>query len=86
MAEQLLPHGLLGLVLVGFFSHTMAMCSSDANAIAAVFTRDMLPGAVEGRERLERARRSCAGRGSPRSLFLGLSMAIAATADTPRLQ
>ena len=41
MTEQLLPHGLLGLVIVGFFSHTMAMCSSDANAIAAVFTRDI---------------------------------------------
>ena len=44
MTEQLLPHGLLGLVIVGFFSHTMAMCSSDANAIAAVFTRDIAPG------------------------------------------
>ena len=43
MTEQLLPHGLLGLVVVGFFSHTMAMCSSDANAIAAVFTRDIAP-------------------------------------------
>ncbi|OSC56261.1 Na+:solute symporter, partial [Streptomyces sp. BF-3] len=43
MTEQLLPHGLLGLVIVGFFSHTMAMCSSDANAIAAVFTRDIAP-------------------------------------------
>ena len=43
MTEQLLPHGLLGLVIVGFFSHTMAMCSSDANAIAAVFTRDVAP-------------------------------------------
>ncbi len=43
MTEQLLPHGLLGLVIVGFFSHTMAMCASDANAIAAVFTRDCAP-------------------------------------------
>ncbi|WP_454439870.1 hypothetical protein [Tsukamurella paurometabola] len=37
VTEQLLPHGLLGLVIVGFSAHTMAMCSSDANAIAAVF-------------------------------------------------
>jgi Na+/proline symporter len=43
LTEKLLPHGLLGLVVVGFFSHTMAMCSSDANAISAVFTRDLLP-------------------------------------------
>lgn len=43
LTERLLPHGLLGLVIVGFFSHTMAMCSSDANAISAVFTRDIAP-------------------------------------------
>ncbi len=43
LTKQLIPHGLLGLVVAGFFSHTMAMCSSDANAISSVFTRDVLP-------------------------------------------
>lgn len=43
MALQFLPAGLLGLVLVGVFSHTMAMAASDATAISAVMTRDVLP-------------------------------------------
>jgi Na+/proline symporter len=43
MALDFLPAGLLGLVLVGVFSHTMAMAASDANAISAVMTRDVLP-------------------------------------------
>ncbi|MFC6086992.1 sodium:solute symporter family protein [Sphaerisporangium aureirubrum] len=43
LAQELLPTGLIGLVLAGFFSHTMAMVSSDANVISAVITRDMLP-------------------------------------------
>lgn len=82
MAEQLLPHGLLGLVIVGFFSHTMAMCSSDANAIAAVVTRDIMPA-------LSRKAREWDTRVGPLAarwttlLFLGLSMAIATQVNSP---
>lgn len=43
MAQQLLPAGLVGLVLAGLFAATMSMTSSDANTIAAVITRDILP-------------------------------------------
>jgi len=43
MTLTFLPPGLIGLVLAGIFSHTMAMVSSDANAISSVITRDMLP-------------------------------------------
>ncbi|MFI6345563.1 sodium:solute symporter family protein [Streptomyces sp. NPDC050560] len=43
MAQAYLPTGLIGLTLAGMFSHTMAMASSDANAISAVVTRDILP-------------------------------------------
>ncbi|MCC5037136.1 Na+:solute symporter [Streptomyces sp. WAC 00631] len=43
MTTTLLPAGMVGLVLAGFFSHTMAMVASDANAISSVITRDMLP-------------------------------------------
>jgi Na+/proline symporter len=43
MALQFLPPGLLGLVVVGVFSHTMAMAASDATAVSAVLTRDVLP-------------------------------------------
>jgi Na+/proline symporter len=85
MTEQLLPHGLLGLVIVGFFSHTMAMCSSDANAIAAVFTRDCAP--VIWR----RARMWSEGQGLRMArvatvVFLGLSMAAATQVNSPTFQ
>ena len=43
MAMNLLPHGLVGLVLVAMFTHTLSMTSSDSNAITAVVTRDILP-------------------------------------------
>ncbi|WP_406529618.1 sodium:solute symporter family protein [Streptomyces sp. I8-5] len=82
MTEQLLPHGLLGLVVVGFFSHTMAMCSSDANAISAVFTRDIAPVLSKSarewgsRAGLLAARLSTLG-------FLALSMALATQINSP---
>lgn len=43
MALELLPPGIVGLVLASMFAHTMAMTTSDANAITAVVTRDILP-------------------------------------------
>ncbi|WP_328998231.1 Na+:solute symporter [Kribbella sp. NBC_00709] len=43
LSQLLLPSGLIGLVLAGFFSHTMAMVASDANAISSVITRDLAP-------------------------------------------
>lgn len=43
LTKTLLPAPLIGLVLAGLFAHTMAMTSSDANAIAAVVVRDILP-------------------------------------------
>ncbi|MEA1064232.1 sodium:solute symporter family protein [Erwinia sp. HR93] len=43
MAMELLPNGLIGLVLIAMFTHTLSMTSSDANAITAVVTRDILP-------------------------------------------
>ncbi|GIF44853.1 sodium:solute symporter family protein [Actinoplanes xinjiangensis] len=43
LAKILLPPGVIGLVLAGFFSHTMAMVSSDANVISSVVTRDIAP-------------------------------------------
>lgn len=82
MAEQLLPHGLLGLVIVGFFSHTMAMCSSDANAIAAVVTRDIMP-AVSRRVREWDTRAGLLAARWTTLLFLGLSMAIATQVNSP---
>jgi len=43
LAKKLLPPGLVGLVLASMFAHTMAMTTSDANAVSAVITRDIMP-------------------------------------------
>jgi Na+/proline symporter len=82
MSEQLLPHGLLGLVVVGFFSHTMAMCSSDANAIAAVFTRDVVPVFSKAARTWTSRTGLIAGRVTTVA-FLGLSMAVATQVNSP---
>ncbi|MFD7814855.1 sodium:solute symporter family protein [Streptomyces sp. NPDC059785] len=82
MTEQLLPHGLLGLVVVGFFSHTMAMCSSDANAIAAVFTRDVVPVLSKAARAWDTRTGLIAGRVTTVA-FLGLSMAVATQVNSP---
>ncbi|MBS1800714.1 MAG: Na+:solute symporter [Acidobacteria bacterium] len=49
LTKTLLPSGLIGLVLAGLFAHTMAMTSSDANAISAVIVRDILPALRRGK-------------------------------------
>ncbi|MEV0905786.1 sodium:solute symporter family protein [Streptomyces hokutonensis] len=82
MTEQLLPHGLLGLVVVGFFSHTMAMCSSDANAIAAVFTRDVAP-VVSAKARAWDDRSGLIAARVTTVVFLGLSMSVATQINSP---
>lgn len=43
LTMEFLPPGLVGLVLASLFASTMSMISSDANTIAAVITRDILP-------------------------------------------
>ncbi|MFD7921255.1 sodium:solute symporter family protein [Streptomyces sp. NPDC059740] len=80
MAQSYLPMGLVGLTLAGMFSHTMAMASSDANAIAAVVTRDILPACTS------RARTMSAGAGLAAArictvVFIAVSMVIAVEAD-----
>lgn len=43
LIENLLPSGLIGLVIASLFANTMSMTSSDVNTISAVITRDILP-------------------------------------------
>ena len=50
---ELLPAGLIGLVIASLFANTMSMTSSDVNTISAVITRDILP-VVSARFRDER--------------------------------
>jgi SSS family solute:Na+ symporter len=80
MAQLFLPSGLVGLVLAGLFAHSMAMTSSDANAIAAVVVRDIAPvllpeGWLAGEKRQLSAARLCT------LLFLAGSMVIALFAN-----
>jgi SSS family solute:Na+ symporter len=79
LTKTLLPQGLIGLVLAGMFAHTMAMTSSDANAISAVVVRDILPALRKGQRPSDRIQlfsgRICT------LLFLSLSMCIALSAD-----
>lgn len=80
LTRNLLPDGLVGLVLAGLFAHTMAMTSSDANAVAAVVVRDILPvlrryvGLPEGERELFSGRVTT-------FLFLALSMVLGMFAD-----
>jgi hypothetical protein len=76
----LLPQGLIGLVLAGMFAHTMAMTSSDANAVSAVVVRDILPVLRKGRQRPTDRIQLLSGRICT-LLFLSRSMCIALTAD-----
>lgn len=43
LTNEFLPVGLIGLVLASMFANTLSMCTSDANTISAVLTRDILP-------------------------------------------
>ncbi len=43
LAQQLLPTGLVGLVLAAMFAATMSMTTSDSNTVASVISRDILP-------------------------------------------
>lgn len=81
MALQFLPSGLLGLVLVGVFSHTMAMAASDANAISAVMTRDVLPRILKRAKDFTDAESLRTGRVLT-VVFVALSVVIAVNADS----
>jgi SSS family solute:Na+ symporter len=81
LTEQLLPAGLVGLVLAGLFSHTMAMTGSDANAISSVVTRDIIPAIWKRGRALDTRAELIIGRISVFT-FIALSMVIALTADS----
>jgi SSS family solute:Na+ symporter len=80
MATQLLPPGLVGLVLASMFAHTMAMTTSDANAISAVITRDILPVAVRKTRDLSASQSLRLARITT-LLFTALTLVVAAEAD-----
>jgi SSS family solute:Na+ symporter len=81
LTTHLLPGPLVGLVLAGMFAHTMAMSSSDANAVAAVVVRDIIPGAMRGRSRMSTRAELAAGRVAT-FMFIGLSVVVALAASS----
>lgn len=81
LATGFLPAGLIGLVLAGMFSHTMAMTSSDSNAIASVVVRDIIPLFRKGRSFLPERLELWFSRFIT-FLFIAGSMAIALTSDS----
>lgn len=80
LAKQLLPAGLIGLVLAGLVAHSMAMTSSDANAVSAVIVRDILPAIFPADGLSDERKLLRAGRIST-LLFLAAGIIIALLAD-----
>lgn len=81
LTQELLPGGLVGLVIAGLFSHTMAMTGSDANAISSVVTRDIVPAVWKGARGMTSRTELILGRVSVFT-FIAASMVIALTADS----
>ncbi|WP_054951780.1 sodium:solute symporter family protein [Flaviflexus massiliensis] len=81
LTTELLPHGLIGLVLAGMFAHTMAMTSSDSNAIASVVVRDIIPMFRKNRSFLPEKTELWFSRFIT-FLFISLSMGIALASDS----
>lgn len=80
LAKELLPTGVIGLVLAGFFSHTMAMVASDSNVITAIITRDLAPVIVPKVRQLTQADQLLFARITTVA-FVAVSMSIALLAD-----
>ncbi|MFM9368368.1 sodium:solute symporter family protein [Streptomyces sp. Da 82-17] len=80
LAQELLPSGLIGLLLAGFFSHTMAMVASDSNVITAVITRDLAPVLVPKVRRFTERQKLLFARITTVA-FVAVSMSIALSAD-----
>ncbi|MEU6161972.1 sodium:solute symporter family protein [Streptomyces sp. NPDC047130] len=80
LAQELLPTGIIGLLLAGFFSHTMAMVASDSNVITAVITRDLAPVLVPKVRRFTQAGQLLFARITTVA-FVTVSMAFALFAD-----
>ena len=80
LTMELLPHGLIGLVLASLFANTMSMTSSDANTISAVINRDILP-TLSGRFRKMSRSRALAQARITTFLFILGTLVIGIFAD-----
>lgn len=80
LAQQLLPPGLVGLVLASMFANTMSMTSSDTNTVSAVITRDILPN-FSARFRNLRSAQSLTLARVTTFVFATLTLVVAINAD-----
>ncbi|MEX1137554.1 MAG: sodium:solute symporter family protein [Balneolales bacterium] len=81
LTMELLPPGLVGLVVASMFANTMSMTSSDANTISAVITRDILPNLSNKFTNLKREQSLFLARLST-FIFTALTLLIAINADS----
>lgn len=81
ITQELLPPGLVGLVLASMFANTMSMTSSDANTISSVITRDILPNLSKKFENLKRKESLSLARWST-FIFTALTLVIAINAES----
>ncbi|CAN5188036.1 Na+:solute symporter [soil metagenome] len=80
LTQELLPPGLIGLVLASMFANTMSMTSSDANTVSSVISRDILPN-LSGKFRgLEKKKSLYLARLST-FVFTGLTLVVAIHAE-----
>jgi solute:Na+ symporter, SSS family len=80
ITQELLPPGLVGLVLASMFANTMSMTSSDANTISAVITRDILPNLSKKFRELKQKQSLLLARTST-FVFTALTLVVAIFAD-----
>jgi solute:Na+ symporter, SSS family len=81
LTQELLPPGLIGLVLASMFANTMSMTSSDANTVASVISRDILPNISDQFKGLERKQSLYLARIST-FIFTALTLMVAIQADS----
>lgn len=81
LTQELLPPGLVGLVLASMFANTMSMTSSDANTISSVITRDILPNLSKKFQDMKRDQSLLLARIST-FVFTALTLVIAMNAES----
>ncbi|MDR8390059.1 Na+:solute symporter [Aliifodinibius sp. S!AR15-10] len=81
ITQELLPPGMVGLVLASMFANTMSMTSSDSNTISSVITRDILPNLSDRFKNLKKKKSLQVARLSTFA-FTALTLVIAINADS----
>jgi Na+/proline symporter len=81
LSQQLLPSGIIGLVLASMFANTMSMTSSDANTVSSVISRDILPSMFKKYQGLDQKKSLILARVTT-FIFTALTLIIAVQADS----